>query len=115
MLLPWAERDAHVPILKPISCDLSMAPCADSSKGEAGSMSAHPHTAETTLRRPPASLALKSLLLWLAGASWGWRANSPWRFVSAAGLTGWERKALMFSDRRPLIVGAFLLGLSVKF
>jgi hypothetical protein len=45
----------------------------------------------------------------------GWRANSPWRFVSAAGLTGWERKALMFSDRRPLIVEAFLLGLSVKF
>lgn len=50
-----------------------------------------------------------------AGASPGSRANSPWRFVSAARLTGWERKALMFSDRRPLIVGAFLLRLSVKF
>lgn len=74
-----------------------------------------PDTIDTTLRQAVSPLAFKSLLLWLAGASRGWGANSPWRFVSAAGLTGWERKALMFSDRRPLIVGAFLLGLSVKF
>lgn len=33
------------------------------------------------------------------------------RFLFPACLTGWARKALMFSDRPPLIVGAFLLCL----
>lgn len=32
-------------------------------------------------------------------------------FLFPARLTGWARKALMFSDRPPLIVGAFLLCL----